>query len=401
MPRGRRQLEDAGLSKACRPLAALRAAILGFALATLPALAAEFAFPGGPEPGDLAGVMGRLRQDPYDLELLISFGTSKGGSAGHLALAVREPGAADDWVYSANFYADRADRHAQGFYNEELMIRVPKNEYLYGTRSSLGPTAQFGLDFGEVYKRSVVGVRVYGVPKAERDALAAYFARINADYRARATNTAYHHGEVVYDYMRFNCAKAIGVAFKHGAGYQRLEVKEPSILPGITRVVRATQANLPADMAMKLMREWHRRGYAMDTVLYKKYAGSRWIDPVEGEPKVPFSDLPNRFPSMLSLDFTNDQGAYEDYDNLHAMYLLYNLGKHSVIVDSRTQALAIERSKAPMAWPRAEQSARSAARSDSRNFLRRLPFMPKGLRIGDPADNTHLYDFDRDTRAAP
>ena len=31
-----------------------------------------------------------LRQEPYDMELLISFGTSKGGSAGHLALALRE-----------------------------------------------------------------------------------------------------------------------------------------------------------------------------------------------------------------------------------------------------------------------------------------------------------------------
>jgi hypothetical protein len=43
-------------------------------------------------------VLGRLRQDPYDLELLISFGTSKGGSAGHLALALREQGARAEWV---------------------------------------------------------------------------------------------------------------------------------------------------------------------------------------------------------------------------------------------------------------------------------------------------------------
>ena len=113
------------------------------------ALAAEFGMPGGPEPTNIADVMGRLRQDPYDLELLISFGTSKGGSAGHLALALREPGEPDDWVYSANFYADRAEQHAQGRYTAELVTRVPKSEYLYGTRSSLGPTAEFGLDFGE------------------------------------------------------------------------------------------------------------------------------------------------------------------------------------------------------------------------------------------------------------
>lgn len=375
--------------------AAFLTAALGLALAAAPALAAEFGFPEGPAPGAFDQVMGRLRQDAYDLELLISFGTSKGGSAGHLALAVREPGEADDAVYSANFYADRAQKHGQGFYTEELMVRVPKNEYLYGTLSSLGPTAQFGLDFGEVYKRSVVGVRVYGVPRAERAALVAYFARINADYRSRATNTAYHHGEVAYDYMRFNCAKSIGVAFKFGAGYDRLEVKEPRLLPGITRAVKATQANLPSDMALKLMREWHARGRKMDVVLYKKYADSGWIDPLEGEPKVPFRELPNRFPSMLSFDFTNEQGAYEDYDNLHAMYLLYNLGKYSVVVNPETRALEIERSKTPMPYARAEHFARSAARADSRGFLRRLPFVPKGLRIGDPVDNTHLYHFDK------
>ena len=37
--------------------------------------------------GDIASV---LREDPYDMELLISYGTSKGGSAGHLALAIRD-----------------------------------------------------------------------------------------------------------------------------------------------------------------------------------------------------------------------------------------------------------------------------------------------------------------------
>ena len=55
----------------------------------------------------------QLHADPYDMELLLSFGTSKGGSAGHLALALREPGADDDRVYSANFYADRDPKHAR------------------------------------------------------------------------------------------------------------------------------------------------------------------------------------------------------------------------------------------------------------------------------------------------
>jgi hypothetical protein len=351
------------------------------ALGACGACAAEFGAPGGPEPANLEAVMGRLRQDPYDLELLISYGTSKGGSAGHLALALREPGEPDDWVYGANFYADRAEEHAKGRYIADLITRVRKNEYLYATRSSLGPDAQFGLDFGEAYKRSVVGIRVRGVPRAERAALAAYFARINDDYRARAAKTEYHFEEVRYDYMRFNCAKAIGVAFKYGAGYRDLEVKEPRVLPGYTTAVRALQSNVPTEMAMKLVREWHGRGYTMDAVLYRKYPGSAWIDPLE-EAKVAFKDLPDRFPSVISLDFTADQGEYQDYDNLYAMYLLYNLAKYSVVVKSDTRSLDIERSKVPMAYERAAFFAREAAQADSAGFLRRLPFVPKGRRIG-------------------
>ena len=38
-------------------------------------------------------------------------------------------------VYTANFYADRSPKHAQGFYKDDLMVRVPKNEYVFGTRS--------------------------------------------------------------------------------------------------------------------------------------------------------------------------------------------------------------------------------------------------------------------------
>src|SRR4051812_15032584 len=95
------------------------------------ALAAEFATPGGPPPANLAEIAAVLREDPYDLELLISFGTSKGASAGHLALAIRGEGALEETVYSANFYADRAKEHATGFYTEALMSKVPKYEYLY------------------------------------------------------------------------------------------------------------------------------------------------------------------------------------------------------------------------------------------------------------------------------
>ena len=81
-------------------------AVFGWVMA-LGAQAADFGRPGAPLPVNLDGIAAVLRQEPYDLELLISFGTSKGGSAGHLALAIRDPASGDDTVYSANFYADR------------------------------------------------------------------------------------------------------------------------------------------------------------------------------------------------------------------------------------------------------------------------------------------------------
>jgi hypothetical protein len=88
--------------------AGLRAAALIFAAH---AVAADFGSVGGPEPANVDEIASLLRQSPYDMELLISFGTSKGGSAGHLALAIRDDAYGDDMVYSANFYADRKPEH--------------------------------------------------------------------------------------------------------------------------------------------------------------------------------------------------------------------------------------------------------------------------------------------------
>jgi hypothetical protein len=357
--------------------------------------AADFATRGGPAPANIDDVADFLRKDPYDLELLISFGTSKGGSAGHLALAIRDPVSGDDTVYSANFYADREPGHQEHFYTDDLMARIPKKEYLFGTTSSLGSKASFGLDFGEIYKRSVVGVRVYGAPAAQKAALAAYFKRINDDYHNRAARTEYHDGEIKYDYLRLNCAKTIGSAFKYGAGYKGLEVTSARVLPARTRVVAAANANIPTEMAMKLLKEWNARGYGMDVVLYKKYEGSTYVDPHEEE-QVAFKDLPNRFPSVLSRDFRREQGRYEDFDNLFAMYVLYNLGKYTLRVNDETKLLEIESGKGPMAYPEAAELATRNARSDSDKFPLRLPFLPSGIGIGAPADNSHLYDFTDD-----
>jgi len=339
----------------------------------------EFGTRGGLEPANIDEIAAVLRQDAYDMELLISYGTSKGGSAGHLALAIRDPDSDDEQVYSANFYADRAQKHAKGFYTDDLMIRIPKKEYLFHTSSSIGDTTSFGLDFGEVYKRSVVGVRIFGVPEAERNALAAYLVRMNDDFRKRASDTEYHDGEVKYGYMHLNCAKTIGAAFKYGAGYKTLEVKSPWILPG-RPIAALANANIPTEMAMKLLDEFDRRGYGMEAVLYKKYAASAYVDPRE-EGKVAFKDLPNRFPSVLSLDFRNEQGDYEDYDNLLAMYLLYNIGRYSVRIDAATRRLAVDAVKQPMRYADARVLAERQADADSRGFLRRLAFRPQGSKI--------------------
>jgi len=344
--------------------------------------AADFGTKGGPEPANIDEIVDVLRQDAYDMELLISYGTSKGGSAGHLALAIRDQAPDDDLVYTANFYADRAPKHAKGFYTNDLMVSVPKKEYLFKTNSSLGDTASFGLDFGEVYKRSVIGVRVYGVPAGEKEALAAYFQRINSDYHNRVWNTEYHKGEVRYDYLRLNCAKTIGAAFKFGAGYKDLEVTSAKLLPALTRAMAAANANIPTEMAMKLLKEWNRRGYVLDVVWYKKYEGSTYVDPHEEE-KVAFKDLPNRFPSVLSSDFQKEQDHYEDVDNLFAMYLLYNLSKYRVRINDKTNLLEIDKSKVPMAYPEAAELAIRSAESDSENLHRQLPFRPQGTVIGE------------------
>ena len=344
--------------------------------------AADFGSRGGPEPANIDEISDVLNQDRYDMELLISFGTSKGGSAGHIALAIRNQAAGDDTVYSANFYADRAPEHANGSYTENLMIGVQKKEYLFKTTSSLGDTASFGLDFGEIYKRSIVGVRVYNVPASEKEALTAFFKRLNDDYHNRVGRTEYHGSEVVYDYLDLNCAKTIGTAFKYGAGYKELEVKSGPIASR-RKVKAALNANIPTEMALKLLKEWNARGYGLDVVLYKKYPSSTYVDPHEDE-KVAFKDLPNRFPSVLSLDFAKEQGHYEDFNNLFAMYLLYNMGRYSVRVNGETKLLEIQTSKNPMAYPEAAKLATQSARSDSDNFRRRSAFRPKGTAIGEP-----------------
>ena len=143
---------------------------------------------------------------------------------------------------------------------------------------------------------------------------------------------------------------------------------------------------------MKLLKQWNARGYGLGVVLYRKYEGSTYVDPHEEE-KVAFKDLPNRFPSVLSLDFRREQGQYEDFDNLFAIYVLHNMGKYSVRVNDETELLEIEKSKSPMGYPEAAELAARSASSDSENFRRGLPFRPQGTAVGEATGNTHIYKF--------
>ena len=266
------------------------------------------------------------------------------------------------------------------------MTAIPKKEYLFQTSSHPGDTAQFGLDFGEIYKRSVIGVRVYGVPQIEKDKLVAFFKRLNDDYSRRASKTEYHGHEIVYDYMNLNCAKTIGAGFKYGAGYADLDVKSGALFYRV-EALAALHADLPTEMAIKLMKAWDARGYRMDAVLYGKYAGSTYMDPHE-EVKVAFKDLPNRFPSVLSFDFRAEDGRYEDHDNLFAMYLLYNLGKYGVKVNGQTGSLELETLGRNLPYARAVEIAQADAKEDSNGFLARILQPARGRTFDGVADRS-------------
>jgi hypothetical protein len=231
---------------------------------------------------------------------------------------------------------------------------------------------------------------VYGVPAADRGRLAAFFQRVNADYGARAAKTDYHDDEVVYGYLRLNCAKTIGQGFRVGLGYEDLEVSNGALFDRL-RIVAALTANMPTEIAMKLLKAWDKRGYRMDVVLYRKFQGSEYVDPLEDE-KVAFRYLPNRFPSVLSRDFRRDHDRYRDYDNLHAMYLLYNMSRYIIGVDGAKQQLVIERRFTPRPYAEAFRIAGEAARSDAGAFFRGEAFKPQGKGYDETTDNEPAKD---------
>ncbi|MCG6535248.1 MAG: hypothetical protein L7F78_11275, partial [Syntrophales bacterium LBB04] len=107
-----------------------------------------------------------------------------------------------------------------------------------------------------------------------------------------------------------------------------------------------------------------------------------------------YKDLPNRFPSVLSLDYLEGQGHYEDYQNLYAMYLFYNLGKYSIVLDGARRHLKVEARKEPDPYTLAKTKAHESATKDKKHLLRRLVFRSWGVKLGGEVDNTRLYDYD-------
>ena len=355
-------------------------------------MAAEFGHKDGPDIENIDEMMRISRNEPYSVELLISFGTSKGGSAGHLAVAIKDQIADDDLVYSANFYADRSEEHSNGgYYTDDLMCMIPKSEYLFKTRSSLGEDGSFGLDMGEVFKRSVIGVRINGLSEKSIEGMTKFFHKMNDDFHSRAVDTNYHKGEVVYDYMNLNCAKTIAYGFKYGIGFDGLDINGTSFWSQLNPV-GALKANVPTEMAIRIMREALQEGCTFETVLYKKFEHSTYVNPHETE-MGQFKDMMNRFPSVLSLDYNSDQGSYEDYDNLYAMNLFYNLGRMSIIVDDQSKLLKVEAEKKPMTFEKAHAASHTSAIDEKRHLARRLIFRAWGVQLGGPVDNTHLYDY--------
>jgi hypothetical protein len=93
---------------------------------------------------------------------------------------------------------------------------------------------------------------------------------------------------------------------------------------------------------------------------------------------------------VLSRDFRREQGEYRDYDNLYAMYLLYNLGRYRVRIDEATRRLEIDRGKSPMDYPQAAARADASARADSEGFRLLTAFTRSGTSV-EAADNPQLY----------
>jgi hypothetical protein len=347
-----------------------------------------FGIPGGEEVKKVDEVFGVLLEEKYDLEVLMSFGTSSKGSAGHLALSIREGD--DETVYSANFYADRTPEHAD-HYTEKLVPAIAKKEYIYAQTPTLSPKAVFGLDYGEVFKRSLIGIRMTGISATKKKGIKAFYKRLNEDYSNRVESPEYHRGEVVYNYMNLNCAKTVAQALKYGAGFDDVKVRGNHLLASIPGS-KYLFSHVPTSTAMNIMDVLSKEGVSFSVVLYKKFAGSEQLDT---EHNLKFKDLPNRFPSFKSLDFFNGSKEFESYENLKAMYLLFHLGKFALILDGPSRELRIERQAQPKTYKEALKLASRQGYKKSKNLIRRV-FRSMGVKITAENDTGDLYNPKQD-----
>ena len=280
----------------------------------------------------------------------------------------------------------RAKEH-NGYYNAKLVPDIDKQEYIYSQTSTLSDKAVFGLDYGEIFKRSLIGIRMSGIGLSKKRGIKAFYQRLNEDYKNQVSGTDYHYGDVVYDYMKLNCAKSVAQALKFGAGYKAIQVKGNhflSSLPGANYIYSHT----PTATTMNIMAVLAKSGVSFSVVLYKKFGGSEFFDDELG---MKFKDLPNRFPSSKSLDFFNGSKEYESYENLKAMHLLYHMGRYSLIIDDSTRELLIEHSSEPKAYQDALKLASKEGYSRSKNLIRRV-FRSMGVKITSGNDNSDLYD---------
>ena len=66
--------------------------------------------------------------------------------------------------------------------------------------------------------------------KFKKKGIHAFYKTVNKDYSDKARDTYYHKGEIVYNYMKLNCAKLVAQGMKYGAGYDRVKVRGNHLL---------------------------------------------------------------------------------------------------------------------------------------------------------------------------
>ena len=282
---------------------------------------APIGHPHGTPLSNVSQITSALKKDDYDLEILLSFGKSNLSSGGHLALCIREHDV--ETVYSANFYADRDPKHQEGYFTRDLISIVPKDEYIYGVNSSLDDLACFGVEYGEIYSRALIGIRLAGITQPQKDALKAFYSRLNNDFHAKKQFTDYYDFPIVYGYTSLNCARTTGMALEHVFGMKLNMPVERAWLPSVLT------AALPVHVTINAMRGFMDSDPTkkIDTVLYQKYDYSTFKYD-ESSPRL--CDMPNRFPSYFTIDYLRRVGQYEHYNNLFAQNLLFNLGSYKI-----------------------------------------------------------------------